>query len=247
MFKARIKKNYIKDIAETVKLIVDEAVFSVSESGMKIVAVDPANVALIKVDVSLDAFDAFEATEGKLGVDVVKLVDLIDSANNDDVIELDLDETEHKLRIVMGKLSYKMGLLDPSSLRKEPNIPSLDLPTYVVLKGEEIKRAVKASEKVGDYVTFGVRDDVFFVEAVGDTDKVSLELTKDQVIDLKLGGNVTRSSFSIVYLSSIVKSVAKASDVTIYLGEDMPMILRYKLADGRVVIDYLLAPRVESQ
>jgi len=73
-----------------------------------------------------------------------------------------LDETAHKLVIRMRGLSYTMSLLDPSSIRKEPKVPTLDLPAHIVIRGEDLKRAVKAAEKVSDYMSIGVRGEIFF-------------------------------------------------------------------------------------
>lgn len=245
MFKAVIGAEKLKDSIESISTLVDEARFRLNQDGIIVRAVDPANVAMVSFDLLKDAFDLFEATEGELGIDLTKLNDIMEMADKSDNIELELDETAHKLIIRMRGLSYTMSLLDPSSIRKEPKVPSIDLPARIVLRGEDLKRAIKAAEKVSDYMSMGVSGDTFFMEAEGDTDRVRLEMTKDQLIDIKSGE--AKSLFSLDYLSDISKIAGKASEVTLDLGKDYPLKIRLKLAEGHGEVSYMLAPRVESE
>ncbi len=245
MFKAVIGSEKLKDTIESVSTLVDEAKFKINPDGISVRAVDPANVAMVSLDIAKDAFDSFEATEGELGIDLTKLNGIMEMADKSDNIELDLDETAHKLVVRMRGLSYTMSLLDPSSIRKEPKVPSLDLPARIVVRGEDMKRAIKAAEKVSDYMSMGTKGDTFFMEAEGDTDNVRIEMTKDQLIDIKSGE--AKSLYSLDYLADISKILGKASEVTIDLGKDYPLKIRFKIAEGHGEVSYMLAPRVESE
>jgi proliferating cell nuclear antigen len=245
MFKAVIGAEKLKDAIESISTLVDEARFKLTADGVSVRAVDPANVAMVSLDLAKDAFDSFEATEGELGIDLTKLNGIMEMADKNDNIELSLDETAHKLVIRMRELSYTMSLLDPSSIRKEPKVPALDLPAHIVIRGEDLKRAVRAAEKVSDYMSMGVRGEVFFMEAEGDTDNVQLEMTKDQLIDLKAGD--AKSLFSLDYLTDISKIAGKTGEVSIDIGKDYPLKVRFKIAQGHGDVSYMLAPRVESE
>lgn len=245
MFKALIGAEKLKDSIESISTLVDEARFRITPEGLSVKAVDPANVAMVSFELSKDAFDSFEATEGELGIDLTKLTGVMEMADKSDIIEIELDEASHKLIVRMRGLAYTMSLLDPSSIRKEPKVPSLDLPAHIVIRGEDIKRAVKAAEKVSDYMSMGVRGNVFFMEAEGDTDKVLVELGKEQLIDLQ--ATDAKSLFSLDYLSDMSKILGKSSEVTIDLGKDFPLKIRIKIAEGHGEVSYMLAPRVESE
>ncbi len=245
MFKAVIGAEKLKEAIESVSTLVDEAKFKLNPDGLSVRAVDPANVAMVSLDLARDAFESFEATEGELGIDLTKLNGIMEMADKDDSIEVDLDETAHKLIVRMRGLSYTMSLLDPSSIRKEPKVPSLDLPAHVIIRGEDLKRAVKAAEKVSDYMSIGVRGDVFFMEAEGDTDNVQLEMTKDQLIELSPGE--AKSLFSLDYLTDISKIAGKTEKVSIDVGRDYPLKIRFKIAQEHGDVSYMLAPRVESE
>ncbi len=244
MLNARIKSDRLKDIVEILSALVQETKLNLTPQGISTRAVDPANVAMVSVDLAKDAFDSFEATDGEIGIDIAKLRGIMEMANTDDVIKLELDEKGQKLVVEMRGISYTLSLLDPSGIRKEPKIPELNLPAHITLKGDDLKRAVKAAEKISDYMSLGVKENVFFMEADGDTDKVLMELTKDQLIDIVPDN--ANSLFSLDYLSDISKTAGKASQVTLDIGKDYPMKVRFAFAEGHGQALYMLAPRVES-
>lgn len=245
VFKAVVDANILKDSIEAISTLVDEAKFKLSPNGISLMAVDPANVAMVSFELSSDAFDSYESTEGEIGLDLIKLVNVLGMADRLDKVGLELNETTHKLEISMGGLSYTLSLLDPSSIRKEPKVPSLDLPASATLNGNELRRAVKAAETVSDHMVLGVDGDVLFMEAKGDTDQVRLGLTRDELIDLTASGPA-RSLFSLDYLSDMSKALKKVDEITIHLGKDYPIKINFMVANGNGKVGYLLAPRIES-
>jgi len=244
MFKANISTENFKEVIEALTALVKEAKFNIMPAGISVKAVDPANVAMVCVDISDDAFTSFDATEGVLGIDLVKLDSILGIAEKDDNIELELDENAHKLIIRMRGLSYNMLLLDPESIKKEPKVPELELPAQVVIKGEDLKRGVKAAEKVSDYMYLSVKDSTFYMQAEGDTDSVVVDVPSDELIDISPAE--AKSLFALEYISDIGKVAGKANEVTINLGTDYPMKMTLKIAEGHGEVTYMLAPRVES-
>lgn len=243
MFKAVISAENLRDAVEAVSSLVDEVKFSISEKGLELKAVDPANVAMVSLRIDASAFEFFKSTPGEIGIDLVRLSDLLSMADRGENIRLELDEENHKLNIGVGSLSYTLSLIDPSAIRKEPRLPDLDLPAHVILPGTELRRAVKAAEKVSDHVVLGVTDDLFFMEAKGDIDSLKLKIPSSELLGLKPGE--ARSLFSLDYLSDMAKSIGKASEVTLELGVDYPLRINFKI--NQVEVSYLLAPRIEQE
>jgi len=164
---------------------VDEVKFSISEKGLELKAVDPANVAMVSLRIRAEAFDFFKADQGEIGVDLVRLSDVLSMADKGENVQLELDEESHKLKIGVGSLSYTLSLIDPSAIRKEPRIPELDLPAHVTLPGAELRRAVKAAEKVSDHVVLGVSDEGFYMEAKGDIDSLKLKIPSTELLGME--------------------------------------------------------------
>ncbi len=244
MFKAIIDVNLLKDSIESLSVLVDEARFRISPEGIAVRAVDPANVAMVSFDLPASAFDEFEADDSEIGMDLSKVTDILSVIDKKENIMMELDEMSQKILLKIGGLSYTISLLDPSTIRAEPKIPQLDLPAKVVLNGMDLRKAVRAAEKISDHMILGVENDLFYMEAEGDTDSVRLNMTRDQLIDLKPGD--ARSLFSLDYLSDIAKPASKSNEVTLLLGQDFPLMINFAIPNSDGKVGYLLAPRIES-
>ncbi|MDK2892650.1 DNA polymerase sliding clamp [Methanohalophilus sp.] len=244
MFEATIDATILKDSIESLTVLVDEARIRLSPEGIAARAVDPANVAMVSFELEADAFEEFTAEDGEIGLDLSRLTDILGVAEKSDQIKMQINEESRKLAIQIGGISYTLSLLDPSTIRAEPRIPQLELPTEVALNGKELMKAVKAAEKISDHISLGIEGETFFMEAEGDTDRMRQEMGRKELISIRPGS--TRSLFSLDYLSDIVKPASKASEVTLQLGNDFPVKIGFSIAGGKGKIEYLLAPRIES-
>ena len=247
MFNAIVRADTLQATLDSVGVLVDECKIHFDDTGLEIRAVDPANVGMVDLSLSADAFESFEVDDGLIGVDLVRLQDIAGMANSGQLVQLELDEETRKLHISIDGLEYTLGLLDPESIREEPDLPeNLNLPATIVIEGRDIDRAVKAADMVSDHIELGVDDgaEVFFVAAEGDTDDVHLELDNEDLIDLASGP--ASSLFSLEYLKNTNKAIPGDTEVTMELGEEFPVKLHYDIAEGEGEVTYRLAPRIQS-
>jgi len=244
MFKAAIDAHKLIECVDALRTLVIEAKFVLTPEAMSVNAVDPANVAMVSLDLPSAAFSSYEATEAELGIDLRKLGDILDMAAKDEAVALELDEVQHRLVVKMRGLAYTMSLLDPSSIRKSPKMPNLQLPGLVVINGDNFKRGMKAAGKVSDYVSVGITGETFFIEGTGDVDSVKFELKREQMLELR--SSEVKALFSLDYLSDISKIAGKSERVSIELGNDFPVRISHGIANGEGSVVYIAAPRVES-
>ncbi|GGL46298.1 DNA polymerase sliding clamp [Halocalculus aciditolerans] len=244
MFKAIVSAETLRTTLDSVSVLVDECKIHLNEDGLEIRAVDPANVGMVDLGLDADAFESYEADGGLIGVNLSRLEDIAGMANSGDLVHLELDEETRKLHIQIDGLEYTLALIDPDSIRQEPDIPDLDLPARVVVEGADIDRAVRAADMVSDHIALGVADDQFYIDAEGDTDDVHLELDRDDLIDLDAGD--AHSLFSLDYLKDMNKAIPKDAEVTLELGEEFPVKLHFDIAEGLGTVTFMLAPRIQS-
>jgi proliferating cell nuclear antigen len=242
MLKAEINANVLRESMDAISTLVDEAKFKLSDKGISAHAVDPANVAMVSFFLGKDAFISYEVEESEMGIDLVKLTDIFRMASGSEVVSVEIDK--ERILVKFMDLQYSIALLGPSSIMKEPKKPSIELPAEIVLSGEEFSRAIRAAEKISDHLALGITKDTFYMEARGDVDKVRLELSSDKLISLKPAD--IRSLYSLDYLRDMNKPISRVSEVCINLGNDYPMRISFSIAEGRGKIEYLLAPRIES-
>ncbi|WP_418280123.1 DNA polymerase sliding clamp [Halorubrum sp. DTA98] len=246
MFKAIVGASTLQDALDSVSVLVDECKIRLNEEELSIRAVDPANVGMVDLTLEAAAFESYEADGGVIGVNLARLEDIAGMANSGDLIHLELDEETRKLHIEVDGLSYTLALIDPDSIRQEPDIPDLDLPAEIVVEGAQLDRGVKAADMVSDHIRLRVdeTDEAFFIEAEGDTDDVDLRLSREDLIALTAGP--ADSLFSLDYLKDMNKAIPGDAEVTVELGEEFPVKLHYSFAEGLGTVTFMLAPRIQS-
>jgi len=246
MFNAIVSADTLRTTLDSVSVLVDECKIHLEDEGLEIRAVDPANVGMVDLSLSASAFESYETDGGVIGVNLSRLEDIAGMADADQLVHLELDEETRKLHIAIDGLEYTLALIDPDSIRQEPDLPDLDLAAEIVIEGRDINRAVTAADMVSDHIALGVDDaeEFFYVDAEGDTDDVHLELTQEDLIDLTAG--TAHSLFSLDYLQDMDKAIPKDAEVRMELGEEFPVKMHFDIAEGEGQVTYMLAPRIQS-
>ncbi|PSP49014.1 DNA polymerase sliding clamp [Halobacteriales archaeon QH_7_69_31] len=247
MFNAIVSADTLGAALDSVSVLVDECKVRLEADGLTIRAVDPANVGMVDLELSAAAFESYETDGGVIGVNLDRLADIVGMGDADQLVHLELDEETRKLHISLDGLEYTLALIDPDSIRQEPDLPELDLSAEVVIEGRDIDRAVTAADMVSDHIALGVDADAeeFYVDAEGDTDDVHLELGREDLIALTPGE--ARSLFSLDYLDDMNKAISSDAEVTMELGEEFPVKMHFGYAEGDGHVTFMLAPRIQSE
>jgi proliferating cell nuclear antigen len=244
MFHAKIKSETLKGVVDVVSTLVDEAKFSISADGLELKAVDPAHVAMVDMKVEKSAFEEFSADETELGIDLDKIKEVLRLSRAGDIIEMEQDEAKNRLVLNVGNITRRMNLVDTAGM-SDPKVPNLNLPAKITVTSDELQKGIRAAESVSDHIALNATPEGFEMFSEGDTDSVSLKLPKDLLISLECSEKV-KSLFPLDYFSNMVRSIPSGSVVTINLGSDYPVKLEFEIADKKGTVNYLLAPRIES-
>lgn len=245
MFEAKVKADVLKEVVDVVSTLVDEAKFNVGKDSLTVKAVDPAHVAMVDLSLDRGAFEAYKADEGELGVDMDKMKEILRLAKGGETIALSHDENKNRLVVTVGNTTRRMALVDTAGM-SDPKVPTLNLPAKVVVRTDELRQAIRASESISDHIALKASPDAFEIVAEGDADSVSHVVPKDLLEELQAKEPV-RSLFPLDYFSNMIKAITSASTVTLYLGSDYPVKLEFKIAGGKGEVRDLLAPRIESE
>lgn len=244
MFQASISAGNLKGAVSAATRLVDEGKFKIDEEGIGLRAVDPADAAMVILELSSSAFEDYSAEgDSEIGLDLERLEDILGVLRSGDLVDIVLRE-ESQLALSSDGFDYEMNLPDPSSIRKEPKIPDLDLKAEIFLDGSEFRRAIKAAQKVSDHIALKTVESLFVMETSGDSDSMRFEMGGDDLIDVESEED-SRSLFSLDYLDDMSKALNKSPEVRIRLGTDLPVMFDFELDEG-IQVEYLLAPRIES-
>ncbi|GAI08004.1 unnamed protein product, partial [marine sediment metagenome] len=142
MFEAEINAGILIECIEPITAITDTAVLTIVAGGWNVKVADPANVAMVSLELQSDAFDKFEfeakPSEGivmdeiKIGLDFMKLLGMLRLWEWKKV-ELKLDEHAEKLFVKSDIFDYSIGLIPLSVLRKIKKVPGMNFSAHVIV------------------------------------------------------------------------------------------------------------------
>jgi proliferating cell nuclear antigen len=245
MFEVKLKADVLKELVDVVSTLVDEAKLNVGKDSVGVKAVDPAHVAMVDLSLDRSAFESYKADDAELGLDMDKMKEILRLAKAGEVISISHDEDKNRLVVTVGNTTRRMSLVDTAGM-SDPKVPSLNLPAKLVVRTDELRQAIRASESVSDHIALKASPEGFEVVSEGDTDTVSHMVPKDLLEELQ-AKDAVRSLFPLDYFSNMVKAISSAQTVSLYLGTDYPVRMEFKIAGGKGDVRYLLAPRIESE
>lgn len=248
-FEATIEAGELIHFIDSMGVLVEECKLRMSGEGLAVRAVDPANVAMVDGQLSAEGFESFDATPGVIGVDLTRFEPVLKLAGKKDIVTMDYDAETRKLRIECEGIEYTLALIDPASIRQEPDLPDLPLPCEMEMSSKQMDRAVKAADMVAEHIGFKTfaeaGNERLIIEADGDSDDVRFEMGEGDLDSASIGKDV-KSLFSLEYLKEINKGLPTNSTIQMVLGDDMPTTISFETENGTQEITYLLAPRIQS-
>jgi proliferating cell nuclear antigen len=246
MFEAKISKPelMIEAFKAAYELVKDEVTFKIGNEGIILRAMDPANVAMIIMDIGKQVFDSYKLEkESFIGVNMERLMQVIKRAGRTDVMNLKISGGKMEI-IYTGKNSRKFSLpllALESGPRPEPN---LSFSVKATVDSELIKEAVEDASVVSDAITFVGANDELHVVAQGDLGDVETILKKGEGIEKIDVTDKARSKYSVDYLRKIAKTKI-GTTAGIMFKSDYPLMIQFGEKD--VKMGFILAPRMDVE
>lgn len=237
--------KYLKDSISIISELVNEARFKVTKDAIELVAMDPANVAMVIFKLFSSNFTEYQVEKDvDISINLSNLKQILKRLGATDVLTLELDD--NKLKVTMKsntKRTFHIPLLEMEE--KDQKVPELKFPVTVVTSSSILNDAVEDADIVAESLSFGADKDTFVVEAEGDLNKAKVELPADDDTKITAGAEMVKSRYSIEYLKKMIVGSKLADKVEIKFNTDYPLKLEYKVMD-KVFLGFILAPRVEN-
>ena len=222
--------DVLRMLARAVVQLVDESRIHFDENGFWIRAVDPANVAMVEVEVEGWSID-YEPARRVAGVSWVSLLEACKLFRGDVRVVVD-----RELRLVAeddedegeGNRTVSLPLINPSEIRKEPKEYSLTTTASVTVS--RFKDLVEAHSRFGEAMLIEVSDGVARFVTEGDDGRIE---------DTFSGEGKGKAMYSLEYLRAIAKGL-NGFEVRIELADDHPAIFQGE--NEGIRIKYVLAP-----
>ena len=240
----KILKNGIAAVYELIK---EETAVQLSNEGLMISAMDPAQVSMVVFRLLTPAFESYKLeNEGVIGIDMERFNQVLKQVSAGDSLVIKVDDNVMKL-ICKSKSTrtFSIPLMEISNEGKKP--PNLEFTARAVISGDVLSQAINDASVVSDSLVLDANDGVLQILAAGDLGKVETRLTKDDEALKELEVmQPSKSRYAVDYLSKIVKGTKLTNDVQLSFKSDYPMQIDFTVQD-LVKLSFILAPRVETE
>ncbi len=242
----KISQQRLAALCSILQALTPECRMMITDQGWTTRAVDAANVGMVMVNLPKASFEEYTETDRfELGMDVEKWKNMLDVMKDPkDTITIEHPKGMSKLTITDGKYIYTHNPLDPETVRKWPNAPTLQLPAAVVISAAELQEVIRAMLVIADKARLTVSKDGLAIDAEGATDRLHKVLEVQDTAASVLPEVPLSSLFSLDYLKELARGMKSAGNITVHAGQDHPLRFDFD-ADG-IEAGYLLAPRLEA-
>jgi DNA polymerase III sliding clamp (beta) subunit (PCNA family) len=236
--------DFYSAITMASELVTEARFLATPGGGLKLVAMDPANVAMIILTFRPDFFSKFEWT-GKFAINLSNLRIIFKDKKVD---SFEIRRNHMKLEILFyGKdrsPSFTLPIIEMEE--KDQKIPQLEhITCEVSLPQKTMLEIVRDADRVGiGSIKFVGLKDSFALHSEGDLSEYKEILSPSDKIKITATG-VTSSKYSIEYLKKMFYVRGKLfQKIRLSYGRDYPLIIDYNTAG--LTLQYILAPRVDN-
>jgi len=239
-----LKLEHPKIFSDVISIISDlvlEVRMKVNREGMTILAIDPANVAMILFKLPSSAFSELEIeNEEVLGISLESLKAVLRRVKAGSVLTITRQENELKL-LIQDKIrrEFNLALLEIEGEEKE--IPNLDFASKIEMSSSDFSEAIEDCSVVADSCSFSSEPDKFIIQAKGSLNSFKSEFTDE--VDIQ--AEQATSKYSLEYLQKMIKATKLTDKTKINFSNDYPLKLEFQTPF--IELSFILAPRVEAE
>jgi len=242
-----LKIDNPKILADAISVISDlvlEVKAKVTKKGFEIIAIDPANVALVVLKIPSGAFSQYNVEkEEELGLNLEDFKQVLRRIDSSLIIER--KENTLKLRTQdRAKRAFSLSLIDVE--QEERKIPELNFDTKIEIPSQTFSDVINDALIVADSASFvtNKQDDTFTVEAKGTLNQAKTEFDSDEI---KIEAEDSKSKYSLEYLAKFVRASKLAPKLAINYSNDYPARFDFFNPETNIELSFILAPRVEEE
>jgi proliferating cell nuclear antigen len=236
----------IRNMITAIKDILTDATITFTKEGMKIINFDKTQTILVNVFLNADRFEKYVCLPEKVIIcaNTLHLFKVISTMSNDDTLSIYIDKADYHDGIVshLGlqydngdiKQCYnqKLRLIEPDM--EEMNVPDVTYSTVINMPSSDFQKIVRDLNGISDRIE---------IKSVGNDMIFSCEgnFASSRIFRSESNGNmnfiqkndasvVFQGEFSLKSLSHFIKCTPLCSHLEMYLGNDLPLIVKYDVA-----------------
>ena len=236
----------IRNMITAIKDILTDATITFTKDRMKIINFDKTHTILVNVVLHANRFEHYMCHPEKIIVcaNTLHLFKVISTMSNDDTLSMYIDKSDYHDGIVShlglqydnGDIrqcySQKLRLIEPDT--DELFVPDVEYSTIINLPTSDFQKIIRDLNGISDRIE---------IKSVGSDLIFSCEgnFASSRILRSESEGNmnfiqksdasvVIQGEFSLKSLSHFIKCTPLCSHLEMYLGNDLPLIIKYDVA-----------------
>ncbi len=236
--------KYLKESIAIISELVNEAKLRISRDGIELVAMDPANVAMVIFKLLPTAFTEYDIEKpADIAINLTNFRQILRRANPSDMLSLELDSNKLKIQLRSASTrTFSLPLIDTED--KEQKVPELTFPVSIEADATLFSEAIVDAEIVSESVSLIAEPGKLTLQAEGDLNSAAIEIKESESAKIVAREKV-KAKYSIEYLKKMVEGGKLSDKVVIQFNKDYPLRLTYSTVD-KVMMAFILAPRVDT-
>ena len=233
-----------KDSIGIISDLVNEVKFTVGKEAIELVAMDPANVAMVVFKLLSSSFVEYDvAEEIFLALNLNDLKQVLRRVKPNDTMIMELQEGKLLVTLKSAtKRTFLLPLIDFEE--KEQKVPELAFDVQVQMPSKDLNDAIEDVDIVGESVKFIADTDTFTISSSGDLTQASVEIKSNEQTSIVTKERM-HAKYSIEYLKKLIQGSKLADVVTVRYSKDYPLKLEYTSLNN-LQLSFILAPRVDN-
>ena len=236
----------IRNMITAIKDILTDATITFTKDGLKIINFDKTHTILVNVNLNAQKFEQYNCNPDKIIVcaNTLHLFKVISTMSNDDILSMYIDKSDYHDGIVShlglqydnGDIkqcySQKLRLIEPDT--EELVVPDVEYSTVINLPTADFQKIIRDLNGISDRIEIkSVGNDLIF--------SCDGNFASSRIYRSESDGNmefiqkpdasvIIQGEFSLKSLSHFIKCTPLCSHLEMYLGNDLPLIVKYDVA-----------------
>ncbi len=242
MFKSKLKNiREFKTIVNGISRLVDEITIKIDSDGLFAKAIDRSHISFIGLKIGRNFFEEYEIDKpGELSINLDELLNILNRYRGEDILNLYSDDNILSLEFEgEGKRNFEIKQVESnyaSSRRPSVDFSIVDLK----IPFNFFKNTIGDLDLVANKFRLRINDYKVIFDCKGTFSNIKSEFHHNSPGMGIVNGNF----YSLNFINSFLCIDKVSNTVLLSTGEDLPLFL--KLTNDDVIVDFLLAPRLES-
>lgn len=257
IFYGKTNQSHIfKKLIDILDSISDEFTFIFHPKGIDIISLDQSKTILVSINLNGDEFEEYYCPNEYitcLQMDTFNKL-LKCSQNEKDTLEMFISNsnsnelqllicdttknTQHNLSIKLIETEQKMSV---------PNFDAYNTSQTIILESNDFNKLCKNMSKLNDKLEIQIIDDTISFKVESTTAKMTSTISLEENISIFHNDHkqkIIQAIFDLKHISLISKSNNLSNTLELYLQNNLPLILKYRIA-SLGICKYVLAPYTE--